>query len=230
MAVSIPAVLGGLGSLIGAGASIFASGDQDRIARKQLELDRKNFDLQREAYDWQKSRQDIAWQREDNAVQRRVADLKAAGLSPVLAAGSSAQASGPISVRAPQHSSSALDRQQTKNEKMLQAFDRLTGMAGNIMGIMQQRKNLDITDANLKLIKNQIEESHHRSDKIIREAGLALWRTHREHQAWEMGEHDFNISKEFGTRTDVKSGFIPQLQMIESFLRKSIAELKNQSD
>lgn len=61
-----------------------------------------NYFLQKENLDWQKSAQQTTWQREDTAVQRRAKDLEAAGLSKTLAAGGSAQTSGPISTTAPQ--------------------------------------------------------------------------------------------------------------------------------
>lgn len=66
----------------------------------------QNLDAQRQQMKYMQGAQQTQWDREDNAVQRRANDLRAAGLSPVLAAGSAAQSSSPIQVGAPQATSS----------------------------------------------------------------------------------------------------------------------------
>ena len=74
--------------------------------------------------------QEKAWEREDAAAQRRKADLSAAGLSPVLAAGSAATTMAPIRLEAPQLDTAAIaNAGKTVTDSMMQALAMKQGAA-----------------------------------------------------------------------------------------------------
>lgn len=112
----------------------------------------KNFNLQKENLAYQKDLQNKIFAREDNAVQRRVNDLIKAGLSPTLAAGSSAGAGSVVSTSAPQRKDS---------------LEALTALASVKTLLAQQQRaqtEADIAKANLEQVK--LDNKYYKSNNI----------------------------------------------------------------
>lgn len=74
--------------------------DTDRVFGHWKDLQNTKAQVEQSLYD--RALQQTMFKREDTAIQRRTADMKAAGLNPVLAAGNPAQAGPVVHVQPPQ--------------------------------------------------------------------------------------------------------------------------------
>lgn len=176
----------------------------------------KNYQAQQSEYQRQQGNQLTTWQREDNAVQRRVADLKAAGLSPTLAAGSAAATSAPISLQAPQRNYTPREFQGRKYTKRdFSGFNIFDGSnpldLTSILNVMQQKQQIDNTAEQNKLLALQGADmlERIRGQKISNDVAL----------------YDFAIDQKFGTKSN-SSGLAAQ---IINGLNALITQSKNNS-
>lgn len=152
--------LGILGGILGAGSAIASTAMGAVGSAKQNKIDQMNFGLQKEAFDWQKSAQYTTWAREDSAVRRRMADLKAAGINPILAAGQSAASSAPVKLGAPQREYHGADR-------------AIAGMQ-TAMSLMQQKAEIGRTAAQTKLLQTQKDQEEIKNNFMTRSNPLSL--------------------------------------------------------
>lgn len=136
--------LGGIGSAVGGVGSIISGIGNIDIGNKNLAFEEKNLKYQQDL-------QKTIFQREDSSVQRRVADLKAAGLSPVLAAGQGASAGTPISTRAPQRAPIP--------DLGSGIRDATTGTAQAVLNLIQAQKNIEMSDTQIKINKEKGREA-----------------------------------------------------------------------
>lgn len=135
-------------------------------------------ETEQERYEKQLSMQYEAWAREDSAAQRRATDLEKAGLSPVLAAGSSAGSSGPIS----------LSRGSDAGDP--------TAIAAMMMNLIQQKRNIDLSYTQEKLIKEQIQNVNTDSLEKLAKIGKVNAETANQYLDYMSNTYEFDLAKE----------------------------------
>lgn len=144
---------------------------------------------------YQKEVQEKTWAREDNAVQRRVKDLEAAGLSPVLAAGSAASSSAPIQVTTPQFNPNASEKSNAARALMSDLKLQQQDSAIKREQFREIKANADVAENTAKL----------KEEKAYTD--LLQTQLNREKDQW-----NFDLAKKNGIRTDVNGKTADMIQ------------------
>jgi len=120
-----------------------------------------NFGLGLANYRYQKNLQNEIFRREDTSIARRVHDLKASGLSPVLAAGQGAGTGGIVSTRPPE-----IDPTLATS-----IFTTLATMEKNFAVKDQQIKNMsqsiDVMKENINMMRSNQQLNQYKKNQLL---------------------------------------------------------------
>lgn len=140
----IGALAGPVGSLIGAGlGGIFGLIGSSSTNEMNEKIANMNINFQRETNLKNEALMREQWGREDNAVQRRAQDLAAAGMSPLLAAGSAANAGQVVNMKAPE------------SHQVVQQSGLAGAVSGIYQGMMAQQSMMDMMARQQQILINQ---------------------------------------------------------------------------
>lgn len=136
------------GSIIG--------GIQARKDRESNEdIANRNLRNQESQMAYERDLQERLFEREDTAYQRKVADMEAAGLNKVLAAGGSGLAAGSVVSRTTPQSGMKYDYETSPGKQYGAMVENVLGRAKQFQDILAQKKNIAYTQSQLDLAESQ---------------------------------------------------------------------------
>lgn len=155
----------------------------------------RNIEFQREQQEYDRRMQQEQWAREDTSIARRTADLRASGLSPVLAAGSGASAGSLISSKAPQSGDTSDSAMQ-------------------VMALLQSASQLESQKAQRDAIASNIETQNDQQLSLRSQAFLNKITA-------DIKKHDLQIYKKTGTTSNA-TGLVADLRNAYGFSESPI--------